>query len=379
LSRAVAVLGGGHGALTLAADLTLRGHRVRLFELESFQDRVRTVFETQIIHAVGEVLSGTARIDLVTGDLDAAVARADVVFVAVPAFGHRTYAELLSSRVKDDQLVVLLPGTLGTLEFARAWRDLGADPSVVLSESDTFPYATRVEGPGTVHVYGRTTVRVGVFPANRSGWALELLGELLDITPAANVLEAGFSSLNPILHPAGTILNIGRIERSRGNFYIYEEGMTPSVTRVIDALDAERLAIARAFGLELPTVAEALHSAGYGPMGTTWETLNGSSSLTPISGPLGVDSRYLAEDLPFGLATWSSIGRQMGVPAPLMEALVLVGSSLSPSVAATPTRTVESLGLAGLDADQAIDYVTTGRAPDVREPALPTRHNGGEE
>jgi opine dehydrogenase len=373
LSRTVAVLGGGHGALTLAADLSLQGHRVRLFELEEFQDRIRPVFETQIIRAIGEVLSGTAHIDLVTSDLDAAVAHADVVFVAVPAFGHGTYAELLSSRVKDGQVVTLLPGTLGTLEFARAWRDLGADPSVVLAETDTFPYATRVEGPGTVHAYGRTTVRVGVFPANRSEWALELLGQLLDITPAANVLEAGFSSLNPILHPAGTILNIGRIERSRGNFFIYEEGMTPSVTRVIDALDAERLAIARAFGLELPTVAEALSSSGYGPKGTTWETLNGSLSLTPISGPFGVDSRYLAEDLPYGLATWSSIGRQVGVPAPLMEALVVVGTSLSPQVAAAPPRTAESLGLAGLDTDQTIDYVTTGGAPNVSEPVLPTR------
>jgi opine dehydrogenase len=373
LCRAVAVLGGGHGALTLAADLTLRGHSVRLFELDSFQDRIRSVFDTQTIQAVGDVLSGMAKVDLVTSDLDAAVSQADVVFVAVPAFGHRTYAELLSSKVKNGQLVTLLPGTLGTLEFARVWRDLGADPSVVLAETDTFPYATRVDGPGVVRAYGRTTVQVGVFPADRSQWALEMLDQLLDITPATNVLEAGFSSLNPILHPAGTILNIGRIERSRGNFFIYEEGMTPSVTRVIDALDAERLAIARAFGLDLPTVAEALHASGYGPKGTTWETLNGSQSLTPIGGPFGVDTRYLAEDLPYGLATWSSIGRQVGVPAPLMEALVVVGSSLSPQVAETPPRTAESLGLSGLDADQTVDYVTRGGAPTATEPSLPAR------
>ncbi|MGH9262957.1 MAG: NAD/NADP octopine/nopaline dehydrogenase family protein, partial [Acidimicrobiales bacterium] len=103
----------------------------------------------------------------------------------------------------------------------------------------------------------------------------------------------------------------------------------------------------------------------------TWETLNGSQSLTPIGGPFGVDTRYLAEDLPYGLATWSSIGRQVGVPAPLMEALVVVGSSLSPQVAETPPRTAESLGLAGLDADQTIDYVTRGGAPTAAEPSLP--------
>ncbi|HUG85533.1 MAG TPA: NAD/NADP octopine/nopaline dehydrogenase family protein [Euzebya sp.] len=360
MGRTVAVLGGGHGALTLAADLTLQGHRVRLFELESFRDRIRTVFDNQTIEAVGDVLSGTAHIELVTSDIDAALVDAEVVLVAVPAFGHRTYAELLAPRVKDGQLVTLLPGTLGTLEFARTWHDLSVDPSVVLAETDTFPYATRAERTGVVHAYGRTTVKVGVFPASQSETALKLLGELLDITAASNVLEVGFSSLNPVLHPAGTILNIGRIERSRGNFFIYEEGMTPSVTRVIDALDAERLAIAAAFGLTLPTVAESLHSSGYGPSGTTWETLNGSASLTPISGPFDVNTRYLAEDLPYGLATWSSIGRQVGVAAPLMEALLAVGSALSPQLASAPPRTASSLGLDGLDVSQVIDYVTAG-------------------
>lgn len=363
MPRTVAVLGGGHGALTLAADLALHGHAVRLFELEAFRAGIDHVFRTGHIKAVGHVLQGTGALDLVTTDINAAVSDAEIILVAVPAFGHRTYADLLAPTVKAGQLVVLVPGTLGTLEFAQTWRGLGADPSVVLAETDTFPYATRTDGAATVRAYGRTAVQVGVFPAARTAWVAGLLGGLLDVSPGSNVLEVGFSNLNPVLHPPGTIFNIGRIERSRGEFHIYEEGMTPSVTRIIDALDVERLAVAGALGLQLPPVAEALHRSGYGPRGTTWETLNGSASLTPIKGPTDVGTRYLSEDIPFGLSAWASIGSQIGVPTPLMDALVVLGSALSEQAAAASPRTVRSLGLAGLDAAEIVDYVSDGGGP----------------
>jgi opine dehydrogenase len=370
MARTVAILGGGHGAQTLAADLALAGHRVRLFELPDFAPALARVFDSGRIEAHGDLLSGTAQLDLVTDDLDAAIADAEAVLVAVPAFGHATYAQLLGPRVKGGQLVALLPGTLGTLEMARIWRNCGTDPAVVLAESETLPYATRALEPGTVHVYGRTTVQVGVFPATSTDWAVDLLSDLVDVNPARDVLEAGFNSLNPVLHPPGTILNAGRIERSRGDFYIYEEGMTPSVVRVIEALDAERRALARAFGLEVPPVAQALHNAGYGPAGSTWETLNGSASLTPIKGPTSLDTRYLSEDIPYGLVPWSQIGSQVGVTTPVMDALVTLGQQLLGRPADGHARTVDALGLAGLDADAIVAYVTAGGwAPHLDGPA----------
>ncbi|HSK95927.1 MAG TPA: NAD/NADP octopine/nopaline dehydrogenase family protein [Euzebyales bacterium] len=360
MARTVAILGGGHGAQTLAADLALAGHHVRLFELPEFAPALATVFASGRVEAHGDLLRGTAQLDLVTDDLDAAISDAQVVLVAVPAFGHATYAHLLGPRVKGGQLVALLPGTLGTLEMARVWRDCGTDPDVVLAETETLPYATRALEPGSVHVYGRTTVQVGVFPATRTAWAVDLLADLLPVTPAHNVLEAGFNSLNPVLHPPGTILNAGRIERSRGDFYIYEEGMTPSVVRVIETLDAERRALAGAFGLEVPTVAQALHQAGYGPDGSTWAALNGSPSLTPIKGPASLDTRYLSEDIPFGLVPWSQIGAQVGVTTPVMDALVTLGRQLLRQPLDGRARTVDALGLAGLDAAGIVAYVTAG-------------------
>ncbi|MBA7556627.1 Opine dehydrogenase [subsurface metagenome] len=83
-----------------------------------------------------------------------------------------------------------------------------------------------------------------------------------------NVVEAGLGFLNALLHPAGSLLNAGRIERSHGDFYMYEEGMTLSVVKVMESIDRERLAIGEKMGLRLQTGVDMMVESGYGPKGT---------------------------------------------------------------------------------------------------------------
>jgi len=362
MSRTIAILGGGNGGHTLAADLSLQDHKVRLFEMEKFRHQMEAVFQTRSIQAVGAVFSGTARIDRVTSDIEEAIVGAELILVAVPAFAHADYAELLAPVVKGGQLVVLLPGTFGALEFSAVFRARGADPAVVLAETDTLPYATRLVRPGTVQAHGRSTVRLGVLPSGKTDWACDRLRGVLSFEPAENVLEVGFGSLNPIIHPPGTILNAGRIERSKGEFYIYEEGMTPSVVHVMELLDAERRAIAAALGIRLPPINEAIYESGNGPKGSTWEALNGSAVLTPIKGPSDLRSRYLSEDIPYGLVTFASIAAQIGVETPIMSALIQLGMALMRRRPEDGCRTADRLGIRGMDAGQLLRTVTDGYA-----------------
>ena len=47
--RRIAVLGGGHGARTVAVDMALAGHKVSLFEFEQFHDNIAEIFERKQI------------------------------------------------------------------------------------------------------------------------------------------------------------------------------------------------------------------------------------------------------------------------------------------------------------------------------------------
>lgn len=362
--RTIAVLGGGHGARTVAADLSLAGHQVRLFEFEEFHDTVAAIFEQQTITIGGKARNGTATLALATHDLGEAIGSSDAIMVIVPALHHRTYAKALAPCLRDGQNVVLIPGTIGSLEFITEIRARGCTADVTVSELDTLPYATRITGPTSVNVFhALPAFGVGVFPAVRTTKVLRLMKDLYPgIVAFRDVLEAGLSNCNPVIHPLGVLMNAGRIEYSRGEFWYYEEGITPATARVMEALDAERLAIGRKLGLRMPGQSDTLHAVGYGPKGDLWETLKGSKGLTPIKGPTSLANRYVTEDIPIGLVCWSQLGERLGVPTPLMRATIEIGIAVSGVNYWKTGRTLARCGIEGMSARRLCDYVRTGHS-----------------
>jgi opine dehydrogenase len=163
--------------------------------------------------------------------------------------------------------------------------------------------------------------------------------------------------MNPVVHPAGVLMNAGRIERSHGEFYFYEEGVTPAVVRAIMAVDDERRAIGRAFGYDLLPVNEAFHQAGFGPKGDLWAAINGSYMLTRLKAPGSLESRWLTEDVPYGLAAWVSIGRQFGVATPVMESLVNLAGPVMGFDGWQEGRGIAELGIEGMELDALKRYL----------------------
>ena len=161
MSSNVTVLGGGNTAFALAADLTLAGHSVRLAELPAMQDTIEPIRESKTIALNGVGHTGEAHLADVTTDIAGAVDGADLVLLSVPAYAHRPFAEACAPHLKAGQLLVLAPGTLGSLEFAQVFEEMGNREEVVLAEVDTSPYVCRKTGPDTAHIWG-VVPRLGV-------------------------------------------------------------------------------------------------------------------------------------------------------------------------------------------------------------------------
>ena len=362
-SRRISVLGGGHGARTVAADMALAGHTVTLFEFERFHDNVAAIFESKTIEISGKARVGTAKIDRTSHDIGQAIAGAELIIIVVPALAHLAYSEALAEHLVDGQHVVLIPGTLGSLEFLADIRRRGCTADITVSELDSLPYATRMQGPASVRVFHYLPViGMGVFPSNRSDEVLAIFKDLYPgATPYRNVLEAGLSNCNPVIHPLGVLLNAGRIEYSRGEFWYYEEGITASTAKAMERLDDERIAIGSKLGLELPRQSELLHTVGYGPKGDLWEVLKGSKGLTPIKGPTSLSNRYVTEDVPIGLVCWAQLGDALGVPTPLMKATIEIGIAISGVDYWATGRTLDRCGIAGMSVEQLCNFVKTGQ------------------
>jgi opine dehydrogenase len=343
------ILGGGNTGFSLAANLALAGYEVLLWEHPDFCQAVEPIKSSRTITLEGAGRTGTAKVASVTIDPAEALAWSNVLLCSVPSFAHRAFIEQLVPHLEEGHLLALLPGNLGALAFAKALREAGK-PGVILAESDTAPYVCRKNGVDRAVIWGVVSgLGIGVLPVSKTDEAMATLGELFPGAVAyPHVLAAGLGALNPIVHPPGVLMNAGRVERSKGEFYFYEEGVTPSVVRAIEALDAERLALGKALGIDLAPVAAGFHRAGFGPAGDLWSVINGSRMLTALKAPGVVENRWLTEDVPFGLATWSALADACGVETPVMDALVTLASAVLGFDCRGKGRGLADLGLDGV-------------------------------
>lgn len=353
-----AVMGSGNGSQTMAADLAIHNHDVRLFEFEEFAENLDYVKKTGKIELDGEI-TGVGKINKITFDIGEAVDDADIIFLPLPAFAHRRYAELLADHVKDGQIIMLLPGTLGTLVFKRVFKEKNVKADVVICETNTLTYDTRITAPGRVYVYARNErLLIGIYPKKRTDEIFDKLDATFPyfvFLKGIDVLDCGLHSLNPVLHVPGCIMNAGRIERSKGEFYLYEEGITHSVARVMEKVDEERGNIIKKLGYRFITLAEDF-AAENSPR-SIWEEVNCTADLEFIKGPTSVKNRYFTEDIPYGLVAWAAIGETIGVDVSTIKSLINIGSLIIEQDSFSVGRTKDDMGIDGMGLDEIKAYV----------------------
>ena len=360
----VAVLGAGNTGFAIAVELSHRGFAVTLAELPEFVAALEPIQAEGVIQLFGTANTGPTKIHQVTIDLAATLAVNDLLVMSIPAYGHAPWAQALAPHIRARHLRTLEPDAFGALEMARILREAGA-PSITLAETDTAPYVCRRTQPDGATIWGVVPhMGLGVFPATETARVLGLLEPLFPgLKPVSSVLECGLGAMNPVVHPVGVLMNAGCIERSRGEFYFYEEGVTPGVVEVIEALDAERLAIGAALDFELAGVAAGFAAAGFGPEGDLWSVINGSRMLTALRAPGALDTRWLSEDVPYGLGIWSSVAGQLGVETPIIDATIRLGLTVLREPAGAIRRTLADVGLDGLSREEMLAYAETGNRP----------------
>jgi len=367
VTRSVAVFGAGHSGFGLAGDLALRGVDVRLCEHPDFVAAIEPVRAAGGIAVRGVTGEGHAPIALVTSDPAAALHGAELAFVVVPAYAHAAMAALMAPHVGPDVPVVLMPGNAGgALAFRQALRAHGAPP-VPVAEASSFVFACKKDGPAGVWIRGvKRGLPVGVLPADASDAVMAKLRPLYPyLAVATDVLETSLANANHVAHPPALLLNVARIEAQGGDYSFFHEGMTPSVARLTDAVDAERLAVVAALGYPLESTLDQL-TRFYGDQGFGGATYYEAVHTTPVHGaaraPASIDHRYFTEDLPYGLVPVTEIGAALGIAMPVTRGLIDVVSALSGRDFRAEGRCLADLGLVGMDAAAMRRFARTGSA-----------------
>jgi opine dehydrogenase len=358
----VTILGSGGGGLAVAHDFSAHGHEVRLWGFDEFPGNIVAVERNGGIFAEG-ALEGFAPVKYSGHDMREALRGAELVMAVGPAYSTRPFAEACGPHLERGQAVIVCPSSCGgSLEFKKGIGSPIRDEGVLVAETNTLPYAVRVTEPGRIRVFLK--LRGGLFlaalPAGSTERVLSIVGAVYPhLLAARNIMQTSLQNGNPVIHPAITLLNVGLIERTRGDFYFYEDGVTSAVGRLVEAVDRERLAIARRLGVDVIPDPELGVLQGY----QTENNYNTSYQRAPgyrgIKAQSSLDYRYFNEDVGYGLVFMSGLGAQIGVPTPIMDSIIeIVSTLMRRDYRKEQKRTVESLGLAGKSVEELIKLVS---------------------
>jgi opine dehydrogenase len=259
--------------------------------------------------------------------------------------------------------VFLPPGTLGSILFARAARAAGNTADVSFAETGTLPYLVRKHGPASIVVSAYATrLPTGVFPAKNAAHAFALLERAYPaIERIEDALSGALMNAGPIIHPPLILMNAGPLEHFPA-WDIHNEGTQPSIRAVTTALDAERIALREALGYAAPHFPLADH---YSQDGDDWMYGNAAHARLTDSGDWRekidlLTHRYMQEDTALGLSMIVSVGRWAGQPTPIASGLLAMASAITGTDLYARGRTLESLGLAGLDRAQMTAFLHDG-------------------
>jgi len=313
----VGIVGTGGIGLAYAAWIADRGHEVSIWSPQ----RGAEAPADDTLTASG-VLDGSWQVAYAK-DAQSLAASVQIIVIAVPLNGHRSVMDALLPHLRSGHLIIVSSmASLSSLYLYEAARRRGV--ALHVASFGTTALTARRKHPTEVNIMTRRpSLGVSSLPSTSTpqllGACEALFGNTFNVDD--NPLASTLANTNAVLHAPLALLNWTRIELAeRWPQYHY---LTPQVAAVIEQLDAERLAVAHVFGCTLPGVRQKM-ARSFGietdSLAEVAAAMHAKRGGPP--GPVDVHTRYVSEDVPFGLVFTLALGHIAKVPMPATSATV---------------------------------------------------------
>ena len=359
MSKTWAIIGGGNGGQAMAGHLASMGEKVRLFDVvPATVDALNAKGVINIHHAV----EASGSLEFATTDIAKAMDGADVIMMILPSIYHESMARKMVPHLADGQVVVLHPeASCGAMAFRKVMEDMGCKADVIVAGCSTLLYSVRASEPGEVYIFGiKDEVPVAALPASDNDRLMDALNPQLPwFRCAGNVLITSLDNLNAMAHPAPMLLMTSRIEaRPFTPFMYYRQGMTPSIGRYVEAMDRERVAIAKAYGFDERSINQEyvdMYECGTPDMPLD-QLMRNNEGYEGIICADTLATRYVLEDIPYSLVAIRALGQVAGVPTPCIDAVITLGYTVL-AEKMDEGRTARMLGIEGMSCRELREYI----------------------
>lgn len=356
-TKKISIIGAGNGGQAFAGYLSMAGYKTCLYDIDV--DKINLLKKLGGVQLEGKI-HGFGKIDCITTNITEAVKGAQIIMITTVANAHQSVAQSIAPFLEEGQVVVLNPGrTCGALVFKQTLKKIGCNKRIYLGEAQTLVYACRIIENGHVNVIGiKDEVLLSGLPAADTDIILETLNPIFPcFKKANNVLRTSLENIGAMFHPCVLLFNAATIERNE-LFWFYRD-MTEQVAEFIEKFDAERLAVGKAYGINLLSVKEWIKHAYKNTEGDTLcERMRNNPAYYDIKSPSTIFTRQLTEDIPTGVLPILELGKVAGVNTPLLQSMVHICEGLLNMDLHSNGRTLKNLGLEGKNKEEIINFIT---------------------
>lgn len=360
----IAILGSGNGGHIFAADLSLAGHEIYWCKIgDNSNESWDFIKQTMSIELQGEKMlaagDGIANITLMTNKVQEAIQDVEVIFVITTANRHKEYIDALLECNLEGKTVVFMPGRYACLLMQNELAKRGMRRNFYLGETSCFPFANRIIKPGVVRGYAcKKKLPFAAFPASDTSNLLTKIKPYCPILiPVENVLVTSMMDHCSIMHPIAILNNVEKIADPSNAGKIIYYGYDERMGEIADKVDLEKLNILNAIGVQgknIPSILRLFYEANGC---NTYQAIRNVKCYGIVGLPNSIDTRYLSEDVPFGIVPMYRLASLLQIDCPHMQKIIESANVLSATNYLDKGYTLEALGIAGMSTDELQHYL----------------------
>jgi hypothetical protein len=348
--KKILICGGGNGAHAAAAIIKDRfpSYQVALYlsiayEFEIFK---RSLKEKIPIKVKTKNRTFAVWIDSIINNPKDAVLDSDLILLILPSFAHEITLDAITPYLKDETIIGVIPSR-GGLEFSQTERLIRFNKKNVFFGLQTLPWACRIrEYASSVDILGKKK-SVGLASLPRS-YGRDLSKELsllfdIHIYPLNNMIELTLGNQGQIVHPGmmyGMFSSNESVKYKKNDIPLFYHSINNKTADLLTRMSNEVLCIADKIAKHIPTK-NVIHLkdwiiASYkddirdtSSLKKAFQTNNAYNGLkVPVKeeseGFMVPDfmSRYVSEDVPYGLVVTRGIADIAGVRTPKIDMVI---------------------------------------------------------
>lgn len=355
----VTIVGSGNSGCAHAFCLAKAGHNVRLLKTshamhdDNFDQLVRQHGIYGLDSTAEDLVEEFVNLECITRDPELAFEDTEIVFVLTQSLQHAAIARLICPYIQKIKALCIVPGNMGSVYFRKL-----LSKRVIIAEGESTVIDARITKPGYVNILFRNVRNALSFnPATDNLKGLNIFHSLFDTYNSlrTNIVETAMHNPNLIVHTVGTIMSANRIEKSKGEFWLYKEGFSDSIWNIINGLDAEKNNVISAYGGQPSSYLDCCKFRNEPDLSkNAKKVFDDYSENSSPKGPGSINNRYLTEDVPNGLCLLESLAQNKGIETPIASSLITIAGTLLDTDFRKSARTIVSLGLNNCNID---DYI----------------------